>query len=190
MPRDGATIFGDLIGKLDASHVRARAGASGRLQTRPVCAVRNGLSVSKIGYTATKSQGWAMLDNLFGEEMPLGVRFLIALIFIAAVAAAVVVAIRWLRPSKKIKVDYVPPPPPIEIASIVEHETFSAGGAFAMLLLILSNIVAIFTYALASNILQQNVAMLGWIGWNILWGVGAIIGRKRTYTDYRTPPSP
>jgi len=25
MPRDGATIFGDLIGKLDASHVRARA---------------------------------------------------------------------------------------------------------------------------------------------------------------------
>jgi hypothetical protein len=129
-----------------------------------------------------------MLDNLFPAETLLGVRFLIALIFVAIVAAAIVVAIRWLRPSKQIKVDYVPPPPPIEIASIVEHETFSAGGAFAILFLILSNIVAIFTFATASNILQQNVAMLGWIGWNILWGVGAIIGRRRTYTVYRTPP--
>ena len=34
--------------------------------------------------------------------------------------------------------------------------------------------------------LQQNVALLSWIGWNILWGIGAIIGRRRTYIVHRT----
>ena len=128
-----------------------------------------------------------MVENLFGSDMPLAVRFLIALVVLGVIIAAIVVVIiRW-RSSRRVNVSYVPPEPPVEIARIVEHQTFSAGGAFAVVLLVVSNLIAVVTYASASNILQQNVAMLGWIGWNILWGVGAIIGRKRTYTVFRTP---
>jgi sterol desaturase/sphingolipid hydroxylase (fatty acid hydroxylase superfamily) len=131
-----------------------------------------------------------MVENLFGSDMPLAVRFLIALVVLGVIIAAIVVVIiRW-RSSRRVNVSYVPPEPPVEIARIVEHQTFSAGGAFAVVLLVVSNLIAVVTYASASNILQQNVAMLGWIGWNILWGVGAIIGRKRTYTVFRTPPPP
>jgi hypothetical protein len=131
-----------------------------------------------------------MVENLFGSDMPLAVRFLIALVVLGVIIAAIVVVIiRW-RSSRRVNVSYVPPEPPVEIARIVEHQTFSAGGAFAVVLLVVSNLIAVVTYASASNILQENVAMLGWIGWNILWGVGAIIGRKRTYTVFRTPPPP
>jgi hypothetical protein len=83
------------------------------------------------------------------------------------------------------------PLPPVEIARISEHVEFSGGGVFAVLMLILSNIFAIIILTFTTNILQQNVAMLGWIGWNILWGIGAIIGRRRRYIVHRAdPPQP
>ena len=131
-----------------------------------------------------------MFENLFSADMPLSARLLNALTLLGGTAAAVVLVIILWRAFKRSKVVHVPPEPPVEIAQIVEHQKFSTGGAFAVIFLAVSNVIAIFTYAFASNILQQNVAMLGWIGWNILWGVGAIIGRKRTYTVYRAPPPP
>ncbi len=128
-----------------------------------------------------------MIENLFGAELPLAARFLIAVVVLGAIVAVIVFAIIWWRASKRPKVAYVPPEPPVEIARIVEHQTFSAGGGVAVVLLVVFNLIAVVTWVSASNILQQNVAILGWIGWNILWGVGAIIGRKRTYTVFRTP---
>jgi hypothetical protein len=131
-----------------------------------------------------------MFENLFNADMPLAARFVNALTLLGGIAAAVVMVIILWRAFKRPNVVHALPEQPVEIARIVEHQTWSTGGAFAVALLVLSNLFAIVTYAVASNILQQNVAMLGWIGWNILWGIGAIVGRKRTYTVYRTPPPP
>jgi hypothetical protein len=67
---------------------------------------------------------------------------------------------------RKVKVDNAPQP--VEIARITERVVFSGGGAFAVVMLIVFNIVLTLTYFAVENVLQQNVALLSWIGWNIL----------------------
>lgn len=126
-----------------------------------------------------------MLD-LFGLQMPfevsLEVRLFFAFIIVLGLLGLIGIGFRavWKSVGK-----YTPLAPAVEIARITEHVVFSGGGMFAVLMLILFNIGLTITYVAATNILQQNVAMLSWIGWNILWGIGAIIGRRRTYVVHR-----
>jgi hypothetical protein len=84
-----------------------------------------------------------------------------------------------------------PPPAPLKlvtIAQIEEQVAFSGGGIVAVLLLVLCNLIAIVSFVASTTILQETLAALVWIGWNILWGTGAIIGRKRTYIVRREAP--
>ena len=133
-----------------------------------------------------------MIETLFGAELPLLARFAIALLFLVVVAILVWAAIRALAwafrfgDSPSLKRFSTTPAPPVEIARITEHVVFSGGGAFAVVMLILFNVVLTVSYFAVTNVLQQNVALLSWIGWNILWGIGAIIGRRRTYIVHRT----
>ena len=128
-----------------------------------------------------------MFEAVFGAEMPLAARlFVVFLTLLLIVIGFVAVKKLLIGQSYKLVGKYVPPPPPVEIARITEHVVFSGGGAFAVVMLILFNIVLTITYFEVTNVLQQDVALLSWIGWNILWGIGAIIGRRRTYIVHRT----
>lgn len=80
-----------------------------------------------------------------------------------------------------------PSPNPDQIAIISERVTYSAGGLFAVLLLALSNAAAIYIWLAAINIVSETALAVLWIGNNVLWGVGVIVGRKRTYHVYRMP---
>jgi hypothetical protein len=106
---------------------------------------------------------------------------LIALVVIGFVAFT-----RFLlgKPSGK----YVPRP--TEMARIIEQVRFTLDGWFAIGMLLLFNVVAI---PAALLVVFGDVGMifsfydvLIWIGWNILWGIVAILGRRRTYIVHRT----
>jgi hypothetical protein len=125
-----------------------------------------------------------MFESLFGSEMPLAVRFILAFVIVSALIAGFVAIMIFAFRAPRI----APPVPSVQIAHITEHVVFSGGGAFAVAMLFLSNVALTITYLSVTNVLQQNVALLSWIGWNILWGIGAIIGRRRTYIVYRDVP--
>ena len=78
-------------------------------------------------------------------------------------------------------------PDPDQIARISERVTYSAGGFFAMFLLVLSNAAAVYMWLTDMNILPERVFALLWIGSNMLWGIGIIVGRRRTYVVYKMP---
>jgi hypothetical protein len=76
--------------------------------------------------------------------------------------------------------------PEVEIAKIVEQVWFSGGGLIAVILLMLHNCVMFYLYLVATKSAVQE-ASIGtmWIAGNVLFGVGAIIGRRRTYRVLR-----
>ena len=76
----------------------------------------------------------------------------------------------------------------IEIARIEEKVWFSINGTIAVLMLVLCNFIAVMNFSTSKTVLQETVAALIWIGSNVLWGTGAIIGRKRTYIVRRELP--
>ena len=120
-----------------------------------------------------------MFETFFGAEMPLAIRFALAAFIFLVLAGVIFGVVRLFNKAKD------GGPPPVQIAHITEHIMFSGGGAFAVLMLVLFNIALGITFIAVPNVLQQIVAVLSWIGWNILWGIGAIIGRRRTYMVYR-----
>ena len=136
-----------------------------------------------------------MIETWFGAKLPPW-----ALSAIAVLALLVLAIIFWAvtrgltggfrashSPDMKRSTTSVPP---TEIARITEHVVFSVGGTFAVVMLITFNVAIIIAYLSVPNVPQQEVALLGWIGWNILWGIAATIGRRRTYIVRRiVPPS-
>jgi hypothetical protein len=76
--------------------------------------------------------------------------------------------------------------PEVEIARIVEQVWFSGGGLIAVILLMLHNWLMFYLFFAATKSAVQE-ASLGtlWIAGNVLFGVGAIIGRRRTYRVLR-----
>ena len=77
-----------------------------------------------------------------------------------------------------------------QIAVIDERVEFTTGGGFAVLMLIVFSAVAVLAYYWSTTAMQQTVACFIWIGFNVLWGTAAIIGRRRTYTVYRAAQPP
>jgi len=79
-------------------------------------------------------------------------------------------------------------PPVGDIVAIIDEDVaFSVGGIIAVVMLVLFNVAAVFAWYGASNVFQQGTAALVWVGWNVLWGTGAVIGRKRRYVVRRIP---
>jgi nucleoside permease NupC len=73
-----------------------------------------------------------------------------------------------------------------ELAVITERIDTTAGGAISGLLLTLSVIAALFEYGAATTVFQQITAGVTLIGGMALFGLGVAMGRRRTYTIYRS----
>jgi hypothetical protein len=71
------------------------------------------------------------------------------------------------------------------IASIDETTVFSGGGVFAMVMLVLTQTIGLFALLGSTNIFQQLMAGVMIISGTLLWGIGVIIGRKRSYVVRR-----
>jgi hypothetical protein len=106
---------------------------------------------------------------------------LIVIVVLALVAGTIIFAIKTMRRQAA-------KPAPRElpgIATIVETTTLTVGGSVALILLVLHNIGVAGFSAKALSAVQEAALGTFWIGGNILWGIGIIVGRKRRYTVYR-----
>jgi hypothetical protein len=113
--------------------------------------------------------------------------------FIATgVATLAVAAVIWLRPHhghlRVLRAERAARQHGPEIARIIERSEFTLGGTVAVLLLVLHQL-GMLTFWIAPRV-GQDGAMLAaaWIGGTLLWGVCALIGRRRTYAVYRVDP--
>lgn len=75
------------------------------------------------------------------------------------------------------------------IASITEHTEFTGGGVACVLLLLLSAFGMFLGYATARNIIQEIDVAVGGMASIMLFGIGAIIGRRRRYLVRREIPT-
>jgi hypothetical protein len=73
-----------------------------------------------------------------------------------------------------------------ELANIVEEVTPTTWGSFCLGMIVLTAIVAFFTFSAATTVFQQIEAGVVWIGGTIMFGIGAALSQKRTYTVYRS----
>lgn len=127
------------------------------------------------------------MENVFGADMPVAVRFGLAFLLVTLFIASLYGAARFFREPQPNK--FVQPPPPVQIAHMIEENMNDGGGVgAAALMLFIFSIVAMFTYYGATTVFQEIVALLIWIGNGVFWGVIMIVaalGRKRTYIVYR-----
>lgn len=126
------------------------------------------------------------MDNLFGADLPVAVRFAIGFFVVVLVIVGVSAALRFFREPRAEK--FVRPPPPVQIAHMVETIESSGGVAAAAICLLIASAISFFTFLHSSTVLQEISALLMWSGNGIFWGVIMIVaalGRKRTYIVYR-----
>jgi len=127
-----------------------------------------------------------MLDNLFSAELPVPVKFAIAFVVVVLVIVGVTARLRFFREPRADR--FVRPPPPVQIAHMVETIESSAGVALAAICLLIASAISFFVFLHSSTVLQEISALLMWSGNGIFWGVimiTAALGRRRTYVVYR-----
>ena len=73
-----------------------------------------------------------------------------------------------------------------ELANIVEEVTPTTCGSFCIGMIVLTAIGAFFAFSAATTVFQQIEAGVAWIGGTIMFGIGAMMNQKRTYTVYRS----
>ena len=73
-----------------------------------------------------------------------------------------------------------------ELANIVEEVTPTTWGSFCIGMIVLTAIGAFFAFSAATTVFQQIEAGVVWIGGTIMFGIGAMMNQKRTYTVYRS----
>ncbi|MBR1280351.1 hypothetical protein [Bradyrhizobium sp. AUGA SZCCT0283] len=73
-----------------------------------------------------------------------------------------------------------------EMAVIAERVETTGGGRLCILLLVLTVIGTVIAYSQATTVFQQIQAGVSFIGGCILFGLGAALGRSRTYRVYRS----
>ena len=78
---------------------------------------------------------------------------------------------------------------PDQIALISERVTFSLGGFCAVVLLLVWNVAAACLWISQAIVIPETLLAIFWVGGNVLWGIGIIVGRKRAYLVYRMPPA-
>ncbi len=125
-----------------------------------------------------------MFESLFGAQMPLAVRFFLAFLVVLAVSIGLIFLVALAFKTRRTK-----PPPPVQIASIIELGAGSSSAVgLAAVLLVISSLASGFVYLNATTVFQEIVALLMWIGSDVFWGVIMIVsavGRERTYIVYR-----
>jgi hypothetical protein len=127
-----------------------------------------------------------MLDNFFGADMPVALRFGIVFFVVVLIIVGISAALRVFREPRTDK--FVRPPPPVQIAHMVETIESSGGVAAAAICLLIASAISFFIFLHSSTVLQEISALLMWSGNGIFWGVimiTAALGRKRTYIVYR-----
>jgi hypothetical protein len=73
-----------------------------------------------------------------------------------------------------------------ELANIVEEVTPTTWGSFCIGMIVLTAIGSFFAFSAATTVFQQIEAGVVWIGGTIMFGIGAMMNQKRTYTVYRS----
>ena len=71
------------------------------------------------------------------------------------------------------------------IATIEERATFSPGGSIAVVFLLLFQFGIILAWGSTNSAVQEASLGTIWIAGNVLLGIGAIIGRRRSYRVLR-----
>jgi hypothetical protein len=73
-----------------------------------------------------------------------------------------------------------------ELANIVEETTPTTWGGFCIGMIVVTAIGSFLAFAAATTVFQQIEAGVVWIGGTIMFGIGAALNQKRTYTVYRS----
>lgn len=76
------------------------------------------------------------------------------------------------------------------IASITEYTRLTNGGAACVILMVLSAIGMFLGYAGAKDAIQEIDVAVGSLAFIVLFGIGAIMGRRRVYLVHRETPAP
>lgn len=74
-----------------------------------------------------------------------------------------------------------------EIARIVEEVRTTLGGGVCTLMLILNAVCTIPPFIFDSSAVRQAAWAAAFTGGSVLWGIGVIVGRRRTYVVHRSP---
>jgi len=98
---------------------------------------------------------------------------------ILAVLFALLVRVRWQSRVKRIA--HLEDLAASHIADIEEDVRLSLGGTICLLLLILHNFAVLSWFTLPKSAFQEASVAAIWTGGNVLWGIGILIGRRRTY---------
>jgi hypothetical protein len=78
---------------------------------------------------------------------------------------------------------------PDQIALISERVTFSLGGVCAVVLLLVWNVAAAYLWISQAIVISETLLAMFWVGGNVLWGIGILVGRRRAYVVYKMPPA-
>ena len=104
---------------------------------------------------------------------------------LAGLAVTAVILKFWSGPPR------LTPPTLTEIARIEERVRFSLTGGMAVVLLLLHQTLILSLWQGALGSLPEAAIGIAWIAGNVLWGIGVIVGRRRSYRVFRLdPPSP
>jgi hypothetical protein len=74
------------------------------------------------------------------------------------------------------------------IAVIEERVTFTIGGGVALLMLVISIAGAAMWFLAARTVIEQAAVGAVFTANAVIWGVGIVVGRRRTYVVRRAPP--
>lgn len=73
-----------------------------------------------------------------------------------------------------------------ELANIVEETTSTTWGSFCSGMVVVTAIGCLVLFSVATTVFQQIEVAVIWIGATIMFGIGAALGQKRSYTIYRS----
>lgn len=80
------------------------------------------------------------------------------------------------------------PPVRVELARISEQIETTTGGGFGIVMLVLHQFFIFIWFASAKTAFQEISIATLWVGGNVLWGLVAALGRRRTYVVTREAP--
>ena len=115
---------------------------------------------------------------------------LVGLVLISLVAVALIAALVWtiivLRRGARLRRLEQQALEARELAVIIEESQATIGGAVCIVALLVCVIGALFGYSRATTVFQQIEAGVSLMAGTMLFGLGASLGRSRTYRIYRS----
>jgi cytochrome b561 len=106
--------------------------------------------------------------------------------FLTVVAIVIVVIVLALRERVTLRKQNASQLQARELAKITEEISMTGWGGFCVVMLVLTVAGSIGSYAAAKTVFQQIEAGVSLMAGLILFGLGSALGRRRTYTIYRS----